>query len=281
MIVGLLFQVACFLIIEVDQPSSATAGGKITVTVTVQTDGDIDQTPQFGIFAVLIPNDWAVDTVHFAGAFGPGGMSFLHPDSGDGNPGGQVDFWADSIEVHYPSGDDMNWVVYQSDEGWTKDNTDTGFVDVTVEMTVGQTGGTFDLGYFVTDASLDFGVTYGAAYSDSSWFSFSTGHTIDIGGATSVEDDDDLLPTDFGLSQNFPNPFNPSTTIRYAVKERAQVTLVVYDLLGKQVATLVDEVKSPGSYDVSFSGTDLANGVYVYKLTTPDFAETRKMILLK
>ena len=89
------------------------------------------------------------------------------------------------------------------------------------------------------------------------------------------------IPIKFRLSQNYPNPFNPSTSIQYAVSSRQFVSLKVYDVLGNEVATLVNEEKPAGSYKVEFDGTDLTSGIYFYKLQARIFAETKKMILLK
>lgn len=96
---------------------------------------------------------------------------------------------------------------------------------------------------------------------------------------TGVEDETN--PTGFVLSQNYPNPFNPSTSIKYTVGERANVTLKVFDMLGREVASLVNEVKEQGSYSVNFDAAKLASGTYVYKLTAGNFVETKKMVLLK
>ncbi len=88
-------------------------------------------------------------------------------------------------------------------------------------------------------------------------------------------------PNTFSLSQNYPNPFNPSTRISYQIKEKGHVSLKVYDILGKEVATLVNETQNPGKYNVSFNGTDLASGVYVYSLQVNDFVQNKKMTLMK
>jgi len=98
-------------------------------------------------------------------------------------------------------------------------------------------------------------------------------------------------PKEFELSQNYPNPFNPITRIQYQVSSNSQVNLRVYDMLGNEVAALVDEYKPAGSYDVEFSAKggsasggdakNLASGIYIYKLTVSGFAETKKMILLR
>ncbi len=89
------------------------------------------------------------------------------------------------------------------------------------------------------------------------------------------------FPGKFGLSQNFPNPFNPSTTIRYTLAHRSHVHLAVLNLLGARVAELVDGEVGAGCHEVIFSGTKLASGVYLYRLTAGDFVQSRRMIVLK
>ncbi|AFH49536.1 Hypothetical protein IALB_1829 [Ignavibacterium album JCM 16511] len=91
----------------------------------------------------------------------------------------------------------------------------------------------------------------------------------------------DLIPHEFSLEQNYPNPFNPATSIQYSIAGRQLVQLKVYDLLGNEVATLVNEEKSPGIYNAEFNATSLPSGVYLYKLTTGEFSAVKKMILLK
>jgi hypothetical protein len=88
-------------------------------------------------------------------------------------------------------------------------------------------------------------------------------------------------PAQFSLSQNYPNPFNPETLIKYAMDTREQVTLKVYDILGREVATLINEIKQPGYYETKFNGSNYPSGVYFYKLSSPDHCLLKKMILLK
>ena len=89
------------------------------------------------------------------------------------------------------------------------------------------------------------------------------------------------------LDQNYPNPFNPQTTIAFSLKERGRLRIDVFNVGGQLVRTLLDETRAAGSYtDVHWDGTDasrqpVASGVYFYKLTTKDFSQTRKMVLLK
>ncbi len=94
--------------------------------------------------------------------------------------------------------------------------------------------------------------------------------------------DDKTIPREFYLSQNFPNPFNPSTTIRFGLSEQSNVSLKIYDILGREVAIILDnEAKAAGSYDVTFDASVLASGTYIYKLTSKNFTLSKKMILLK
>ena len=102
------------------------------------------------------------------------------------------------------------------------------------------------------------------------------------GGIVSVKNSGNQnVPDKFSLSQNFPNPFNPLTIINYQLAINNVVSLKVYDALGKEVVTLVNEKQDPGRYSVEFSGEGLPSGVYYYKLEAEDFTETKRMILLK
>jgi hypothetical protein len=83
------------------------------------------------------------------------------------------------------------------------------------------------------------------------------------------------------LEQNYPNPFNPTTTIAYGVRSRGLVELKVFDVLGREVATLVREYLEPGSYTATFNANRLASGVYAYRLTSGNLLETKKMLLVK
>lgn len=89
------------------------------------------------------------------------------------------------------------------------------------------------------------------------------------------------IPKAFNLEQNYPNPFNPNTNIRFSISESGFVTLKIYDILGREVSTLVNENLNAGKYDISFDASNLTSGVYYYTLTAGNFVETRKMILSK
>ena len=85
----------------------------------------------------------------------------------------------------------------------------------------------------------------------------------------------------FDLAQNYPNAFNPSTTIAFSIPRETNVRLAVYDLLGQEVARLVDETMKPGNHEIVFNAEKVASGTYFYRLTAGSYTATRKMILLK
>ena len=88
-------------------------------------------------------------------------------------------------------------------------------------------------------------------------------------------------PREFKLEQNYPNPFNPTTTIQYQLPQDARVTLKIYDILGSEVATLVNEEQEAGYKEVQFNGISYASGMYVYRLQAGEYVSTKKMMLLK
>ncbi|MCB0727226.1 MAG: T9SS type A sorting domain-containing protein [Ignavibacteriae bacterium] len=108
------------------------------------------------------------------------------------------------------------------------------------------------------------------------------GHYIDLDyNANSPIDETTSIPTEYSLSQNYPNPFNPTTNLEFGIPELGFVSLKVYDISGKEVATLVNEIKSPGRYNVKFDGSNFASGVYFYKITSGNFSAVKRMFLIK
>jgi hypothetical protein len=105
--------------------------------------------------------------------------------------------------------------------------------------------------------------------------------SIEYGNPVSVDATEPASPTKFSLSQSYPNPFNPSTSIHYSVSSLQFVSLKVYDVLGNEIAILVNEEKTTGSYEVEFNATSLPSGVYFYRLQAGSFVETKKMVLLR
>jgi hypothetical protein len=161
------------------------------------------------------------------------------------------------------------------------------------DVTVGWGDNTGAL-FVVTSTSVDtliYGLNYPAGMVfNSAGELFITNHvdgiiTKVIGIPVGVEDEVNSFPENYLLMQNYPNPFNPSTKIKYQIAEAGFVSLKVYDVLGNEVATLVNEEKEPGSHTVQFNTSSIkhfpSSGIYFYKLQTGSFVETKKMILLK
>jgi hypothetical protein len=102
------------------------------------------------------------------------------------------------------------------------------------------------------------------------------------GGVTFIGKDNNITnPKEFILSQNYPNPFNPNTTINYSLPKQSNVKIKVYNILGKEILTLVNENKPQGNYSVEFNANNLSSGVYFYILSTGQFTQVKKMILIK
>ncbi len=104
---------------------------------------------------------------------------------------------------------------------------------------------------------------------------------VSVSNATAVSENNDIRPSDYALTQNYPNPFNPTTNINFKIPQSGFVSLKVYNILGDEVATLVNGVKPAGNYTVNFNAASLASGVYFYRLQAGNFTQNRKMILLK
>ncbi len=119
-----------------------------------------------------------------------------------------------------------------------------------------------------SDGSLVVGTTSGYMYKNTS-------------ALTAVKDTKTTLPKKYELMQNYPNPFNPATSIQFSIPRNGHVSLAVYDILGRVVANLVNEVKQPGSYTVSFNASHFASGMYFYRLEAGDYTSVKKMILIK
>lgn len=108
---------------------------------------------------------------------------------------------------------------------------------------------------------------------------------VDFDGTENLSDvievDYSMIPKVFSLSQNYPNPFNPTTTIKFDIPKEVKVTLKMYDMLGAEVATLVDEVMKPGYYKYEWNASQFASGVYFYRISAGNFISSKKLILLR
>jgi hypothetical protein len=111
--------------------------------------------------------------------------------------------------------------------------------------------------------------------------SFSTSWTFRPLGPIGISLISSEIPTENKLYNNYPNPFNPSSNIKYQIIKNANTVLRVYDILGKEVITLVNEKQSPGIYGVTFDGSNLPNGIYFYSIHSGDFTDTKRMVLIK
>lgn len=144
--------------------------------------------------------------------------------------------------VYKYSEQNINWTAYNTDLGNQKVNAIAGY-------------------FAILYAATDSGMYYADVY-------------------TGIENQS-TTPTQYYLSQNKPNPFNPVTQIEYSVYKQGQVRIKVYDLLGKEVITLVNENKASGKYKINFNGANLSSGIYFYRMEVNDFTDIRKMILIK
>jgi hypothetical protein len=128
---------------------------------------------------------------------------------------------------------------------------------------------------FYTAATTDDIIAYGYAVTGD-------GRVLKVDDVVvSVDLTSTTAPSDFVLKQNYPNPFNPATTITFDISVKANVMLKVFNLLGEEVAPLVNEEKPVGSYEVEFDATSLPSGIYFYRLQAGDFVETKKMVFLR
>jgi hypothetical protein len=104
---------------------------------------------------------------------------------------------------------------------------------------------------------------------------------LDTLTATSLNDNYNNLPLNYSLSQNYPNPFNATTVIKYTMPTAGFVTLKIYDMLGKEISTVINSHKYAGEHSITYTASDLASGVYLYRLQINDFISSKKFILLK
>ncbi|MBI5402707.1 MAG: T9SS type A sorting domain-containing protein [Ignavibacteriae bacterium] len=102
-----------------------------------------------------------------------------------------------------------------------------------------------------------------------------------LGVITGITPVSSIIPNEYSLKQNYPNPFNPVTKISFDLPKSGLVTLKIYDVVGREVKTLVNEVKNAGSYAVQFDGAAFSSGTYFYRLESNNFVSTKKMVLIK
>jgi hypothetical protein len=135
---------------------------------------------------------------------------------------------------------------------------------------------------YLTDFSPVIGMHYqvsGIQYFSSGNFKIVPWSNADV--ITEIENGDEFLPLEYKLYNNFPNPFNPVTTITYSIPEKSMVLLKVYDILGKEAAVLVNELRTPGEYKIKLNSENLSSGVYFYNIEVNNFTASKKMLLIK
>ncbi len=121
----------------------------------------------------------------------------------------------------------------------------------------------------------------GATGNNNNFVLFGFWYTVQVEFVTSMERVDNSLPGEFRLEQNYPNPFNPSTQIRYDIPEQTHVTITVYDVLGREITTLVNETQSPGGYEVTFNAGLLPSGLYLYRIQAGNFSKVMRMMYVR
>jgi hypothetical protein len=224
--------------------------------------------PAANYLTAIDNDDWAMYAgVEFGGNDYQKNPISMELSASSATTGGVVEVWLDSIDT----GRKIAQCQVDTTGSWTKYRIFRADVN-SARLPDGQVSGSHDvyLRFLGTGTGQLFRIN---------WFRFLSEHDT----PTSV---DDALGNQqginrFELSQNYPNPFNPTTKIRYSVSEREYVSLKVYDLLGREVAILLDSLLQPGNYEATFDGSRLASGVYLYRMKAANFVETKKTMLLK
>jgi hypothetical protein len=148
----------------------------------------------------------------------------------------------------------------------------------TAYSTVNATSATGKMVGYCTDLPSGDGCT--AAWTATS-FAYRCNTSFKFNTLTGIGNNLNLIPTVFSLSQNYPNPFNPITKINYSIPKTNFVTIKVFDVLGREILTLVNDVKQPGYYTIDFDGSNIASGVYFYKMESGAFTDVKKFMLIK
>lgn len=246
----------------------------------------LNDSAENGIGNWTVSTGWAVNTVSYHSpthsfAYAPypastvGTLTLTAPINMQSSPVVYLNFWT---RYDLEAGYDFGYVEVSSNNGTTWQTVTT--VNAT-NLTWNQQS--FDITRFVnssTQMKIRFRLTSDVSIQGQGWWvddikltNYCLG-TVGVPGLTNV-------PKTFAIAQNYPNPFNPSTVIKYQIPKAELVTIRVYDLLGKEVAALVNEQKEPGYYEAVFDGSNLASGLYFYKIEAGSFVETKKMMLIK
>lgn len=217
----------------------------------------------------------SIDTVVVAGANPP----LQWPTGGWPN--------TDSAAVKYMYNDGTHGDEVAGDSLWSLDLVFPQYSSLRVQYKYGanwalpsNTGGNDNESSIGTDHYIDLTPDLVSATVRNQWSVMGDHQLVDV-VTTGVEELDGQIPMVYSLLQNYPNPFNPATNIRFAIPEAGLVTIKVYNLLGQEVSTLINEFKNAGTYQVDFNAGNLSSGVYFYSINAGNFTSTRKMILMK
>ncbi len=256
------------LITEVSQNAEVDQGSTFTSTITV-TDMTADGTPHEGAVAVLVPEDWTFVSGTYDSDAGVGDL-IIDPN---------VEPVYGNLDSILAPAAGMKWVRLLSDAAYTNEANATH--EATVNFTAGETTGDFAIGYMVTKNSPDLleSLNTTDVDNDAAWADTSMNHMVTVQLSTGIEDNP--LTKEYRLDQNYPNPFNPATSISFTLLKQEQAKLTVYDVIGNEVATLVNGTLPAGINTFTFDAVNLSSGTYIYKLETESFVQARKMVLLK
>lgn len=264
----------CF-IDEVSQPSEVNAGETFTATITISDMNAEQSNAHKGAIAILVPEDWSFESGTYSASVGFGNLEIdtLSPPA-----------WGD-VDTLIERPDGMKWINLLTDKGYLH-NANMVY-EATVNLKVGQKAGDYAIGYLVTVNTMDMLKFLNDLDEDQQLAGADTSmnHMVKVIGSSAVEERTSDLPKEFQLSQNYPNPFNPTTTFEYSLKQPGDVQIGIFDASGKEIKSLVDGYRSAGSYKINFDASSVSNGlpsgIYYYRISTPEFTQTKKMILLK
>ena len=273
-----LASTAC-LIEEVEQSTQVNAGETFTTIVAVTAVGEESNIPHHGAMAVMIPDDWSYTSGSYETTDDVGSGEMV-VDTASGSIWSTSAGSAVDIDTFFTTPDNMQWVFLLSDTGSL---TEAGVLhEVTLNFGVGNTNGTYPIGYVVTVNTGDMMDYINTDDEDNVYVGVDTSfnHMVEVVGGT-VGIGEDKLPSEYQLSQNYPNPFNPETTIDFRIDADSHVNISIFDINGNFVQELVNEWTESGSHRVKFSGHSIPSGIYFYKMTSKGFTDIRKMTLIQ
>ncbi len=267
----------CFEIVEVMMPEQVGANTQFVVMMDAKTT-DKDANAKHGMVAIHMEEGFRVDSMKYTGTNGNGYFYYLDNDSTTkyNKQTGIKSGWSDSLGSKFGVEDGFKWEVWEMEETYKAD-LELNNYKITIYMTATRNIGTYPFNFLITESAYDLEPIEGFAT-----FDFREGlDEVRVLASTPIREDNPNLPISVDLEQNFPNPFNPSTTITFSVPVDSPVRLTVTDLTGRVVRTLVDSRQSAGTYRVNVDMLNLSSGVYLYRLEAAGQTITRSMTLIK